>query len=265
MTVATLDRTLGKSDARALVTRINEGVTSVWFLVIQAYTGRAWVNLGYDSWDALCEAELRGARLRLSREERQDVVERLRGVGLSTRAIGSALGVGDATVRRDLTGAPNDAPESASPNTSGGEKSPPEPSSPSGVANHHTSGVPNGTPELEAPRATTTGTDGKTYERKPSKAAVEPPKKRRTQQPVLEGDALAKYDAENVCENFGSALGSLEGLMVPEHRGRVIEAWKTGSLGATPHNRELHTPAMIRNLAFALISYASDLEERSNA
>jgi len=95
----------------------------------------------------------------------------------------------------------------------------------------------------------------------PTPAADPPPvKARRTQQPVLEGDALAKYDAEKACENFGFALGSLEGLMVPEHRARVLQAWKTGALGATPHNRELHTPATIRHLADALITYAAEME-----
>lgn len=46
---------------------------------------------------------------RLDRGERAEVVLELRAAGLSTRAIGSAVGIGDATVRRDLATASDDA------------------------------------------------------------------------------------------------------------------------------------------------------------
>jgi len=40
----------------------------------------------------------------------RELVRDLTGAGMSTRAIGGALGIGDRTVRVDLTGASNDAP-----------------------------------------------------------------------------------------------------------------------------------------------------------
>ena len=49
-----------------------------WDLVIQAYSQRAWIALGYQTWDEYCTRELGASRLRLPREERQEVVASLR-------------------------------------------------------------------------------------------------------------------------------------------------------------------------------------------
>jgi hypothetical protein len=98
------------SEARALTDRIKVAVEGTWLLIQEAYTTRTWAVLGYDTWDAYCTAEFGSARLRLPREERQEVVASLRDSGLSTRAIASATAISEATVRRDLAGASNDAP-----------------------------------------------------------------------------------------------------------------------------------------------------------
>ncbi len=104
-------RDLDEVEARALVNGIRGAVTDIDARIATAYVGRAWIALGYIDWDALCEFEFDGARLRVPREIRVEQVQSLRSAGLSTRAIGSALGVSDGTVRTDLaSGAQNYAP-----------------------------------------------------------------------------------------------------------------------------------------------------------
>jgi hypothetical protein len=71
-------------------------------LAVRAYQGRIWLQLGYASWEAYCAERLSGFMPALDRGARRDAVVELRGAGMSTRAIGSALGVTDITVRRDL-------------------------------------------------------------------------------------------------------------------------------------------------------------------
>jgi hypothetical protein len=86
--------------ARRLTDRIKLAVEATWHLLQEAYTSRAWFLLGYDSWDAYCAAEF--PKLRLPREEQDDVVLSLRDSGLSVRAISSATGVGYGTVQRTI-------------------------------------------------------------------------------------------------------------------------------------------------------------------
>lgn len=99
-----------EQQARALTDRIKVAVEGTWLLIQEAYTSRAWAALGYDTWDAYCTAEFGETRLRLPREERQEIVASLRDSGLSARAISAATGVSEPTVRRDLSGASFDAP-----------------------------------------------------------------------------------------------------------------------------------------------------------
>lgn len=95
-----------QEQARALTDRIKIAVEGTWQLIREAYTSRTWAVLGYETWDAYCTAEFGETRLRLPREERQDVVASLRESGLSTRAIASATGLSKGTVGRDLATAP---------------------------------------------------------------------------------------------------------------------------------------------------------------
>ncbi|QTD97021.1 hypothetical protein [Streptomyces cyanogenus] len=99
-----------QEEARALTDRIKIAVEGTWQLIREAYTTRTWAVLGYDTWDAYCTAEFGETRLRLPREERQEVVASLRDSGLSVRAIASATGVGRGTVERDLAGVPSGTP-----------------------------------------------------------------------------------------------------------------------------------------------------------
>jgi len=71
---------------------------------------QGWREIGYDTWDALCVDRLGGWRLALLREERQQAAAEMAGKGMSTRAIGSALGVDHATVARDVAGVADATP-----------------------------------------------------------------------------------------------------------------------------------------------------------
>ena len=102
---------LSASQARELTDRIKVGVEAIWELVKQAFQSRAWAALGYDSWDDYCTREFGTSRIRLPREERQEVVASMREIGMSTRAIAAATGTSKGTVDRTLAGAPNGAPE----------------------------------------------------------------------------------------------------------------------------------------------------------
>jgi transposase-like protein len=89
-------------EARVLTDRIKVGVDAVWHLIAEAYQRRAWAALGYSSWDDYTTREFGTSRLRLPREERQEVVASLRESGLSIRAITAATGVAPNTVQSDL-------------------------------------------------------------------------------------------------------------------------------------------------------------------
>ncbi|MFX0573132.1 hypothetical protein [Nocardia nepalensis] len=90
------------SAARELTGRIRAGVDAVWELIMRAFTTRVWIVLGYDSWDEYCAKEFDTTRLRLPREQRREVVASMHEIGMSTRAIASALRSSTRTVSTDL-------------------------------------------------------------------------------------------------------------------------------------------------------------------
>jgi hypothetical protein len=128
-------------------------------LILQAYSGQAWRALGYQSWDAYTVEEFSDVRLWRGLEDRRQWVDDLTGRGLSSRAIGSALGVDHATVVRDqqlLAGA--DAPANSSGGVGVGAGQPPV--APSGG---QVGGVDLGDPIVTLPqpgRDTVVGVDG---------------------------------------------------------------------------------------------------------
>lgn len=69
--------------------------------VYEAYNRQAHLALGYGSWAEMCEGEGLGF-YRLPRDKRAPAVVQLKTHGLSNRAIGSALGVDERTVRNDI-------------------------------------------------------------------------------------------------------------------------------------------------------------------
>ena len=108
---------ISASTARELTDRIKTGVDAIWELIKQAYQSRAWSALGYSSWDDYCTREFGTSRIRLPREERQEVVASMREIGMSTRAIGSATGMSHTEVGRSLRGGTNVPPADPAPVT----------------------------------------------------------------------------------------------------------------------------------------------------
>lgn len=97
--------------AKALTDTIRQGAESVWQLIGAAYQGRAWVALGYESWDAYVDTEFGGAPLALPREKRKEAVASLKAQGMSLRAIAAATDTSPQTVANDLAAAAADAAE----------------------------------------------------------------------------------------------------------------------------------------------------------
>lgn len=142
---------------------------------------RAWSVLGYGSWDEYCTREFGTARLQLPREDRREVVASLRDSGLSTRAIASAVGIDQKTVRNDLAEAPA-GEEISSPEP---EWRPVDPDEIAAFGALMTTGQ-HRPPEL------VTGTDGKTYA--PSKPTAPKP---RTDIPRVINGALVQIDGQD--------------------------------------------------------------------
>lgn len=100
-----------EEEARDLTDRIRAGIDDVWDLVVEAHERNAWKALGYPNWDAYHEAEFGDLKVRPSRLDRPQVVQKLRDAEMSTRAIGTAVGASEGTVRGNLSGAQNYAPD----------------------------------------------------------------------------------------------------------------------------------------------------------
>lgn len=168
--------------ARQLTDRIKTVVGVAWELIAEAFTSRAWAALGYGSWDKYCDSEFGSARLRLPREERQEVVGSLREAGLSMPAIAAATGLGYGTVHRELAGYPNGQPagsDTGSPAVAAPEDVPgeayPEGSQPTGSA-------PVTPPPAPTPPPVITGSDGRRY---PASRPAQPPRPSAPPQPAL--------------------------------------------------------------------------------
>src|SRR3954453_23391312 len=97
--------------ARNLTDRIKVAVEGTWHLITEAYTSRASSALGYRTWDDYCTREFGTSRLRLPREERQEVVASLREIGMSVRAIAAATGEPRSTVSDVVSGVRSRTPE----------------------------------------------------------------------------------------------------------------------------------------------------------
>lgn len=105
----TTDTDLSSADAEALTARIRQALAVAWDDVAQAYFGRAWIGMGYDSWAEYNDHEFEG-RIQLTKEERRRIHAQLSARGMSTRAIAAATGTPRSTVSDDLTGVRNRTP-----------------------------------------------------------------------------------------------------------------------------------------------------------
>jgi DNA-binding NarL/FixJ family response regulator len=110
ITTAALATTeLTADEARHLTEQIRVRLDFLLPLVKQAFEGRADRALGYESWQAYCTAELGDVRVPLG--DRPAMVAELRNAGMSTRAIGAALGISKDTAARDLASVSSETDE----------------------------------------------------------------------------------------------------------------------------------------------------------
>lgn len=154
---------------------IRDGLFKLRNLVDEAKASNAWQVLGYPSWTAYLADALGSEPMRLSREDRQELVEYLSGEGMSTRAIAPIVGVHHDTVATDLkagVGNPTPVPDSVAASV--------EPEAPGVAAEPITVDTTTGE-VIEAPVTVTetvktvTGLDGKTY---PAAPTTSKPKRR---------------------------------------------------------------------------------------
>lgn len=209
--------------ARARLARVKAGVDSTRADIIAMYANQDWLELGYDSWNALCDAEF-GVRLALPQDERREAVKELRSAGLSTRAIGSALGIGNGTVRRALG-----------------------------------SRAPNGAREGQ-PARPVAGLDGKVYP--PHRPTPVPKPREKPADPAylarMQREQDVRAERENLTQRHTYVARSITNLLYftePAVRQRFIDEWDARLCDANPE--DVNIPAL-RQLATALDQLATE-------
>lgn len=101
---------LTKTQAKQLTMRIRKWVKEFpTEEVQQAYEGRVWKAMGYETWAQWSQGELGG--FKLSVPQRKHVVAELSKRKMSNRAIAEVTGASEPTIRRDKATASNDAVE----------------------------------------------------------------------------------------------------------------------------------------------------------
>jgi hypothetical protein len=96
---------LSREEAEALTEEIagilSDGFERVAPLVVTAYQRRAWLSVGYESWDDYCRGEFRGPRmLRFTDDQLTEIIRELSDAGMSVRGMASAVGVSVGKVHR---------------------------------------------------------------------------------------------------------------------------------------------------------------------
>lgn len=89
--------------ARRLTQRIRAKVADALDLIVEAWEGRAWEALDYDSWDAYLATELPEVNaFRLPIDTRRDAVAAWAARGMSQRAMAAGLNVSPGTIAADV-------------------------------------------------------------------------------------------------------------------------------------------------------------------
>lgn len=103
-------RNMTHAEARQATDKICEYLAVAWDTVIDVYNRRGWAALGYETWREYCDAEF-GARPQLPRDERRKVTAMLRGAGMSTGAVGAAMGISQRTAAAPYQGEEASSPD----------------------------------------------------------------------------------------------------------------------------------------------------------
>ena len=154
---------------------VRDSVEKLQSLLDQARDGNVYIALGYPSWPAYIAEVMGEEPLRLSRDDRREIVHYLTGEGMSTRAIGSVLGVGNKTVARDLlagSGVSNDTPDSDAQEHAAIDVASPDRAAED--VDFRTGEVRGGDAPKPTPLPSITGLDGKTYKPPAAKTAPRP-------------------------------------------------------------------------------------------
>ncbi len=104
---------MSPASAEQVTTQIRSMLERAWEYIAIAYQGRAYLALGYQTWDEYVEDRLGNLRLTVPREERAQAVAALSDANMSLRAIAKVLGVSPATAYRDLAGAKHEPDNTA--------------------------------------------------------------------------------------------------------------------------------------------------------
>lgn len=113
-------RDLDAPAARRLTDQIKLALDTTWEAGRRAWEGRAWIALGYESWDEYCTKEFGTSHLRLPREDRDQIIPSLLASGMPGRAVAALTGTSKGEVHRTiaragLSAAPNGATDTADP------------------------------------------------------------------------------------------------------------------------------------------------------
>ncbi len=270
-----------EEEARRITERIRaalDRVATAWAdlgeRIAEAHHRRADLALGYKSWAAYAEAELRPSE-GVAAEVRRQLVGMLSAQGMSTRAIAPAVGVSQQAVSKTLrrpevtTGLspepkgtgftpgwrPSDQLREAERNgnriiklTGPNSISDPTPVmdgtvvSPSPVIDVDKTGDQGATPPV--PRPAITGLDGKTYTRPP----VVAPKPR---------DEVQE-NAEKAAHNLAHVLNLFADLDSPSMSAHYRDSYRRGVAAVSPAQRELVTPETMRAVAAGLTRLADE-------
>lgn len=148
---------LDASKSRELTRQIKVALEHSYTLIIAAYRGRAWLAMGYSTWDGYCQGEFGNLALQPPREERREVIMSLRDAGMSVRAIAAGTDLSKSMIAREIR---LDELGGHSADTGGTDL-------------QAFSGVPNGTPD-DRESSRVVGMDGKSYPAAPVMPTVDP-------------------------------------------------------------------------------------------
>lgn len=95
-------RDLTKEEARHLTDEVKGDYEKLKDKILRLYKGRAWIGLKYNNWHEYYNKEFGGLNFALERDERKEIVVELYNNDMPKTHIATALGVDEATIRRDL-------------------------------------------------------------------------------------------------------------------------------------------------------------------
>jgi len=98
-----MELVITEADVRRSVDTARSSLRSAAEEIVWQIEHEAWRVLGYPDWDAMREAEYGGAAFMVPRQERRELVARLRDAGLTQQQIADTAGVAQTTVSADLS------------------------------------------------------------------------------------------------------------------------------------------------------------------